>query len=150
MFGCTAYAHIPKDERQKFDSKAQMCVLLGYELTKGYRLYESENKIVYSRDVRFDEQSNDTVVESKPEQNPDRAISIDSNEAKDEDNNNNEHSTCEQPPQPQADSPQQLRCSTRTRQPPMYSAFQICCPLLVGYRDNHNTHKLVRGQTLFS
>lgn len=33
---------------------------------------------LHSRDVRFNEQSNDTVVESKPEQNPDRAISIDS------------------------------------------------------------------------
>ena len=45
VFGCTAYAHIPKDERGKFDSKARKCVLLGYDdLTKGYRLYDVENK----------------------------------------------------------------------------------------------------------
>ena len=30
IFGCTAYAHIPKDERQKLNSKARKCILLGY------------------------------------------------------------------------------------------------------------------------
>ena len=35
VFGCAAYSHIPKDER---DSKARRCVLLGYrDTTKGYR-----------------------------------------------------------------------------------------------------------------
>ena len=29
------------------------------------------------------------------------------------------------------------------------SAFQISCPLLIECRDNHNTHKLVRGQIVF-
>ena len=39
VFGCTAYAHIPKSERGKFDSKARKCILLGYgSNTKGYRL----------------------------------------------------------------------------------------------------------------
>lgn len=28
VFGCAAYAHIPKDERSKFDSKARKCILL--------------------------------------------------------------------------------------------------------------------------
>ena len=27
VFGCLAYAHIPKDERQKFDSKARRCTV---------------------------------------------------------------------------------------------------------------------------
>ena len=66
----------------------------------------------------FNEQFNDTAVESKPEQDTDRVISIDSNEAEDEDDDN-EHSTGEQLPQPQVDSPQ-LRRSTKTRQLPMY------------------------------
>ena len=43
VFGCLAYAHIPKDERQKFDPKAKTCVLLGYgETTQAYRLYDVE------------------------------------------------------------------------------------------------------------
>ena len=49
-----AYAHIPKDECYKFDSKVRKCVLFGYdELTKGYRLYDESKKIVCSRDDRF-------------------------------------------------------------------------------------------------
>ena len=50
VFGCDAYAHVPKDERGKFDSKARKCILLSYgEETKGYRLYDvNEKKILYS------------------------------------------------------------------------------------------------------
>ena len=43
IFGCTAYAHILKDKRQKLDSKARKCILLGYGTeTKGYWLYDEE------------------------------------------------------------------------------------------------------------
>ncbi|KAF2360277.1 Reverse transcriptase RNA-dependent DNA polymerase [Trinorchestia longiramus] len=41
IFGCIAYARIPKDEREQLDSKNKTCVLLGYGSgTKGYRLYD--------------------------------------------------------------------------------------------------------------
>ena len=40
VFGCLAFAHVPKEERGKLDSKSRKCVLLGYgSVTKGYRLY---------------------------------------------------------------------------------------------------------------
>lgn len=57
VFGCLVYAHIPKDERQKFDSKARRCVFLGYgTTTKAYRLFDIERRRVFhSRDVIFDE-----------------------------------------------------------------------------------------------
>ena len=43
VFGCAVYAHIPKDERGKFDSKARKCILLGYgQKTKGYRLFDAK------------------------------------------------------------------------------------------------------------
>ena len=57
VFGCDAYAHIPKDERSKFDSKARKCIFLGYgQVTKGYRLYDPvQRKVVRSRDAKFNE-----------------------------------------------------------------------------------------------
>ena len=57
VFGCTAYAHISKEERKKLDAKAKKCILMGYgTCVKGYRLYNPvEKKIIYSRDVVFDE-----------------------------------------------------------------------------------------------
>ena len=59
VFGCSAYAHVPKVERRKLDSKARKCVMLGYGTSqKGYRLYDIEQmKVVHSRDVVFDETS---------------------------------------------------------------------------------------------
>ena len=41
IFGCNAYAHIPKDEWKKLDSKSKKCILVGYgQITKGYKLLE--------------------------------------------------------------------------------------------------------------
>ena len=56
-FGCTAYAHIAKDERKKLDSKARKYILLGYgNETKGYRLYDPiQSRVIHSRDVLFNE-----------------------------------------------------------------------------------------------
>ena len=61
---CDAYAHIPKDERSKLDSKARKCILLGYsQETKGYRLYDPiRQKVLYSRDVQFNENEKDSEV----------------------------------------------------------------------------------------
>ena len=57
VFECDAYSHILKDERGKFDTKARRCIFLGYgEETKGYRLYDDKaKKVLYSRDVQFNE-----------------------------------------------------------------------------------------------
>ena len=47
-FGCAAYAHVAKDERQKLDTKSRKCVLLGYGTErKGYRLYDPSRERVY-------------------------------------------------------------------------------------------------------
>ena len=59
IFGCSAYTHVPKTERCKFDSKTRRCVLLGYGTSqKGYHLCDLEHtKVINSRDVVFDETS---------------------------------------------------------------------------------------------
>jgi transposase InsO family protein len=59
VFGCVAYVHIPKQERNKFDKKSIKCILVGYSDTqKAYRLWDQEErKIRISRDVIFSESS---------------------------------------------------------------------------------------------
>ena len=58
VFDCDAYAHVAKDERKKLESKSRKCIFLGYgEETKGYGLYvSSRSKVIYSRDVQFNEE----------------------------------------------------------------------------------------------
>ena len=72
MFGCEAYAHIPKDERRKLDSKARKCIFMGYGTeTKGYRLYDvNRARVIHSRDVLFDEST--FRVEKEPACEPQR------------------------------------------------------------------------------
>ena len=56
-FGCTAYAYVAPELRQKLDDKAETMIHMGYSLrSKGYRLYDLEKRnIVIRRDVIFDE-----------------------------------------------------------------------------------------------
>ena len=59
VFGCSAYIHVPKDERKKLDPKAKKCIFLGYGTSrKGYRLYNWKTSgIIHSRGVVFNELS---------------------------------------------------------------------------------------------
>ena len=72
VFECTAYAHVPKDERQKLDSKSRKCVFLGYgSETKGYHLYDPKRKrVFFSRDVLFNE--SDVGIEKEPSEHAER------------------------------------------------------------------------------
>ena len=55
MFGCVAYAHVPKEQRKKLDDKGVKCIFTGYSSeSKAYRLYDPLNiKMILSRDVKF-------------------------------------------------------------------------------------------------
>ena len=57
IFRCSAYAHIPKDERSKMDPKAKKSIFLGDSIgIKGYRLFDTDtSKVFHSRDVIFNE-----------------------------------------------------------------------------------------------
>ena len=67
VFGCRAFVHIPKDERNKLDPKSRDCIFLGYGHEEfGYRLWDpNEKKIIRSRDVIFFE--NQTIEDVKKE-----------------------------------------------------------------------------------
>ena len=66
VFGCEAFAHIPKD---KLDAKARKCIFLGYgEETKGYRLYDTtRGRVFFSRDTRFNEIKEKVQKLTKPD-----------------------------------------------------------------------------------
>ena len=57
IFGCKAFAHIPKEDRRKLDSKSIRCTFIGYcSSYKAYKLFNpSTHKIFVSRDVIFQE-----------------------------------------------------------------------------------------------
>jgi hypothetical protein len=57
VFGCDAYAHVPKENTSKIDKRDEKCIFIGYkDGLKGYKLWNQEiKKVVYNRDVIFRE-----------------------------------------------------------------------------------------------
>ena len=57
IFGCRAYAHIPKDDRSKMVPKAKKSIFLRYGIgVKGYRLFDTDTSKVFQRtDIIFNE-----------------------------------------------------------------------------------------------
>jgi hypothetical protein len=58
IFGCEAYALVPRDKCRKLDSQSRKCIFLGYRLdgSFGYRLWDPEtHQVVRSSDVFFNE-----------------------------------------------------------------------------------------------
>ena len=118
VFGCDAFAHIPKDERSKFNSKTRKCIMVGYgDVTKGYRLYDlTSEKVIHSRDVKFNEQPKQEV----------RQVSMDTDDsdykliADFEETSNADDSSHHDELECQSCEPEQLRRSTRVKKPPDY------------------------------
>lgn len=57
VLGCLAYAHNKDTKGDKFASRSQRCILLGYpSTTKGWKIFDLEQeKAFISRDVEFQE-----------------------------------------------------------------------------------------------
>jgi hypothetical protein len=56
--GSRAWVLIPSEHRDKIDSRSSECRLLGYSEPDHYKLYEVHSgKVIYSRDVEFDERT---------------------------------------------------------------------------------------------
>ncbi|CAB4028654.1 Hypothetical predicted protein, partial [Paramuricea clavata] len=112
VFGCEAYAHVPKDERKKLDSKARKCILLGYGTeTKGYRLYDPNRaRVFHSRDVQFNESSQEPEVVKVQEPKQNTLVELEFEEPID----------VEEPVVNEEPEPQVTRRSERDRRPPAY------------------------------
>ena len=67
VFGCTAYMHIPKEKRHKWDGKSTKCIFIGYSICrKAYRLWNPQKMVREVRDVTFMEKDFDNrVVDTK-------------------------------------------------------------------------------------
>ena len=61
VFGCTAYMHISKEQRRKWDVKSVKFIFIGYSInSKGYRLWDPKAKRIHiSREVIFFEEDFD-------------------------------------------------------------------------------------------
>ena len=123
-FGCGCYAHVPKDERKKLDSKSVKCIFLEYGSdVKGYRLYDTEKgKILYSRDVIFNETQNEVqkedivVRQEEDDSSKTETPTIDVFHSDDSVSENEQ-------PEPT------VRHSAREKRPPnMYGAVGLGCP----------------------
>ena len=119
VFGCTAFAHVPKDERGKLDSKTRKSILLGYgSVQKGYRVFDHlTQKVSYSRNVRFDEREigRPPIAEEKSAQHPLILDSIDDLESDhDEEGNTSDNAPA---------SKVMPRRSTRESRPVNYYGF---------------------------
>ena len=57
VFGCVAYSHIQKENREKLNEKEEKCIFVSYsDQSKGYQLFKPDSKqLIISTDVIFDE-----------------------------------------------------------------------------------------------
>jgi len=119
VFGCDTYAHVPKDERQKLDSKMRKCVLLGYgQETKGYWLYDpNKGRVFYSRDVKF----NESEKEKETETNNDPVYQVEL----DFSDNSESTTNSEDCPTEQPNNESVLRRSERERRPPDFYGSRV-------------------------
>ncbi|KAK3730444.1 hypothetical protein QZH41_012646, partial [Actinostola sp. cb2023] len=106
-----SYAHIPKDERKKLDPKARKCVFLGYGTdTKAYRLFDVERqRVIYSRDVKFDEGAFGILQKDKPDGTVIKLVDVELSNNDDVELSNNDDVD---------EGPSVLRQSSRERRPP--------------------------------
>ena len=121
VFGCLCYAHVAKDERQKFDAKARKCIMLGYGTeTKAFRLYDIEReKVIFSRDVVFNETRNGIEKEPVNDESDVRYVQFECS------NDESSHEEEEQESRQEDDSNTGLRRSSRQRRKPDYYGVRL-------------------------
>ena len=122
VFGSDAYAHVPRDERGKFDSKTRKCIMVGYGMiTKGYRLYDpTDRKIVHSRDVQFNEQVKECGQSPQDVSDQDYRLIAEFSETSDIESN----SDATQPMADEVPDPEMPRRSTRPRKQPDFYGLE--------------------------
>ena len=64
VFGCEAYAYVPKEKRSNSENKVVKCIFIGYSGdVKGYKLWDLVNrKVLYRKNVIFRELTPSPIV----------------------------------------------------------------------------------------
>jgi hypothetical protein len=117
VFGCDAYVHVPKENKNKLDKKVEKCIFIGYkDGLKGYKLLNPETKkVVYSQDVVFREMKDVVKQEVLPSKKEPEKIEFDLKD--DEANSIEEHESEEEDPH----NPVLRRLDQERRLPERYS-----------------------------
>lgn len=113
VFGCTAYAHIPAEDRQgKLAPRSSRMRLVGYTNNHGYRLWDAtRNRVITARSVIFDENPSGHNVEVVEGEN----CGTPTNSPK---GTPTKPSPARTPPEPIEETPE-IRRGNRERRPPV-------------------------------
>jgi len=137
IFSCIAYAHIPKENREKLDEKGEKCIFIGYSNeSKGYRRYKPESKkLIISRNAIFDEDAQwswqDNSTQHPPSQNLSPTLSQEGGHTQTPEPNSPPTSSPHSPKNtpittPIPNLPQPTHRSQRDRHPPTYLQDYQC------------------------
>lgn len=142
VFGSDAYAHVPRDERAKFDMKTRKCIMVGYgDVTKGYRLYDAtEGKIIHNCDVQFNEKVKECRQNTQDTAEVDCQLTVEFSEIEMDDD-------ITQPEQVQESSPLEPLRSTRIRKQPDYYGKESSNVCVKSHNHQYPIRKLLQGQT---
>lgn len=90
IFDCRAYAHVPKELRQKLDSKGTELLFVGYcQDSKGYRLMDPETKkitrscyVIFLENCKYKDNEVQSIIQLTENQDPPNGSVEDNNEQK--------------------------------------------------------------------
>ena len=100
VFGCEAYAHIPKVKRSKLEIKVVKFIFIGYSVgVKGYKLWDLvTSKVLHTRNVIFRELTSSPIVLQPNEKEKEKDVvqlppTPEKNEQRDRDGSDDEESS---------------------------------------------------------
>ena len=149
VFGCEAYAHVPKELRKKLDPKSHKCIFIGYGTSgeMGYRLWHPKsNKVIRSSHVIF----NESKMHKKPIQEVEYKRVTFEDVASEPQKPSDAPSTSNVPTNRAESNSQPLRRSAISSHPPERFVPRLDYVLLMDSMNHHAIRKLCRWMRVTS